>query len=404
MQTPILFTILSAIFIVFVGMGIIVPILPIYAAELGATGFALGVIIAGFALSGGILQPFVGDLSDRHGKKGFLIAGLFIFGLTGYTYTFAESVVHLVIIRILHGAGSAMIVPMAMAYISDLSPAGKSGKYMGMLNISIFVGIGGGPLLGGFFLDYWGRDSAFYAMALLSIFSSVLVAAVLPRQQPLAIPEKRAPMTAVFRRMLHSRRVMGILLSRMATMIIMVPTFAFLPLLMKQHMTASGTEIGMVIASRTLVNAVFQMPFGSLADRWRKNRLLFIGSAVISIGLLAVPFAGSLAALLLLFALIGLGEAVSWPALAALAAEEAHEYGHGSMMGVFNMAMSAGLFIGAMGVGALVDVLGIAWAFYIVALFLFASAVTAALMIRPAGSFPSFPLLFRRLLKRSPWF
>ncbi|MFO8113381.1 MAG: MFS transporter, partial [Desulfosalsimonadaceae bacterium] len=92
MQTHILFTILSAIFIVFVGMGIIVPILPIYAAELGASGFALGVIIAGFALSGGILQPFVGDLSDRHGKKGFLIAGLFIFGLTGYTYTFAESV------------------------------------------------------------------------------------------------------------------------------------------------------------------------------------------------------------------------------------------------------------------------------------------------------------------------
>ncbi|MFO8113322.1 MAG: MFS transporter, partial [Desulfosalsimonadaceae bacterium] len=376
----------------------------IYAAELGASGFALGVIIAGFALSGGILQPFVGDLSDRHGKKGFLIAGLFIFGLTGYTYTFAESVTHLVIIRILHGAGSAMIVPMAMAYISDLSPAGKAGKYMGMLNISIFVGIGGGPLLGGFFLDHWGRDSAFYAMALLSIFSSVLVATVLPRQQPLAIQEKRASMSSVFRRMLHSRRVMGILLSRMATMIIMVPTFAFLPLLMKQHMTASGTEIGMVIASRTLVNAVFQMPFGSLADRWHKNRLLLIGSTIISIGILAVPFAGSLVALLLLFAMIGLGEAVSWPALAALAAEEGHAYGHGSMMGVFNMAMSAGLFIGAMGVGAMVDVLGIAWAFYIVALFLFASAVASALMIRPSGRFSSFPRPFRRLFKRSPWF
>jgi MFS transporter, DHA1 family, multidrug resistance protein len=53
------------------------------------------------------------------------------------------------------------------------------------------------------------------------------------------------------------------------------------------------------------------------------------------------------------------------------------------MMGVFNMAINAGLFIGAMGVGALVDLLGIAWAFYIVALFLFASAVTSVFMIRP---------------------
>lgn len=176
---------------------------------------------------------------------------------------------------------------------------------------------------------------------------------------------------------------MGILLSRMATMIIMVPTFAFLPLLMKQSMTASGTEIGMVIATRTLVNAVFQMPFGKLADRWHKNKLLLIGSTVISIGLAAAPFAGSFTMLLLLFAVIGLGEAISWPALGALAAKEGHTYGHGSMMGVFNTAMNMGLFVGAMGVGALADAMGIAWAFYIVALFLFFSAIIAAGMIRP---------------------
>ena len=385
MQKHILLTILSAIFISFVGMGIIVPILPIYAAELGATGFALGVIIAGFALSGGVLQPFVGDLSDRHGKKGFLIAGLLIFGITGYTYTLASSVPHLVIIRVFHGAGSAMIVPMAMAYISDLSAGGKTGKYLGMLNVAIFAGIGGGPLLGGFFLDLWGQNSAFYAMGLLSLLSAVFVTIFLPGKKGVAIQEKTGSMLVVFRQMLRSRRVMGILLSRMATMIIMVPTFAFLPLLMKQYLTASGTEIGIVIATRTLLNAVFQIPFGSLADRWNKNRLLLTGSTIISIGILAVPFAGSFTTLLLLFALIGLGESISWPALGALAAKEGHIYGHGSMMGVFNMAMSAGLFIGAMGVGTLVDLLGISWAFYIVAVLLFASTVAAAIMIKPAG-------------------
>ncbi len=383
MQKSILLTVLSAIFIAFVGMGIIVPILPIYAAELGATGFALGVIIAAFALSGGLLQPFVGDLSDRHGKKGFLITGLIIFGLTGYTYTMASSVVHMVIIRILHGACSAMIVPMAMAYMSEISDGQKVGKYMGMLNIAIFAGIGAGPVLGGFFLDFWGRDSAFYAMALLSLISAALVALVLPGRDILAIQEKKDSMLAVFRRMLQSRRVMGILLSRMATMIIMVPTFAFLPILMKTYMTASGTEIGMVIASRTIVNAIFQLPFGNLADRWNKNRLLFIGSTIISIGILSVPFAGTFITLLLLFALIGFGEAISWPAMGALAAEEGHEYGQGAMMGVFNTAMSAGLFVGAMGVGALVDLLGVEWGFYIVALFLFLSAIAAVVMIRP---------------------
>ena len=382
MRKSILLAVLSSIFIVFMGMGIIVPVLPLYATELGATGFALGVIIAVFALSGGVLQPFVGGLSDRHGKKGFLVAGLVIFGLTGYVYTLAGSVNHLVLIRTLHGAGSAMIIPMAMAYITDVS-AGRAGRYMGMLNIAIFAGIGGGPMLGGIFLDLWGPAAAFYAMAGLSFLAAGLVVALLPRQRRKDSREARPPMLSVLRRMLSNRRVAGILLSRMATMIIMVPTFAFLPLLMDRHMTASGTAIGMVIASRTLVNAALQMPFGALADRWHKDRLLLIGAAVISVALFSVPFAVSFPALIFLFALIGLGEAVCWPALGALAAQEGEVYGQGSMMGVFNAAMNAGLFAGAMVVGTLVDRFGIEWAFYTVSLFLLASTAATALLIRP---------------------
>lgn len=383
MEKYILATLLSAVFIALVGIGIIAPIMPLYATELGATGFALGLIVAGFSLSRGLLQPVVGGLADRHGKKRFMVAGLFIYAAVGYTYPMATSVAHLVVIRILHGVGSAMIIPMVMAYIGDLSPEGQEGKYMGMLHIAIFSGIGGGPILGGFFLDLWGESSAFYAMAMLSLLSLLLVAGVLPEQGRPAGGKKYGPMLGVFKKMLSSRRVVGMLIARMATMIIMIPTMAFLPILMQAFLGSGGTEIGLVVASRTLVNAVLQTPFGRLADRWHKNRLIFIGSTIISLGMLAVPFAGSFAALMLLFALIGLGEAISWPALGALATEEGRTYGQGSMMGVFSMAMSAGLFIGAMGVGALTDLLGIAWAFYIVALVLFLSIIAAATMIGP---------------------
>ena len=382
MQRTILFTILTAIFVVFVGIGIIVPILPIYAAELGATGFSLGVIVAGFPLSAGMLQPFVGSLSDRHGRKGFLVSGLIIFGLTGYIYTLAGSVGHLVMIRIFHGVGAALVFPIAMAYITDAAAGKNVGRYMGMFNIAIFSGIGAGPMLGGFFLDMLGRNSAFYAMAVLSLVSTALVAAMLPGRDPFSVAGAPERVFAVFRQMIGNQRLKGILLARMSTMIIIVPTFAFLPLLMTRQMAASGSDIGMVIACRTLVNAVLQVPFGKLADRWNQNRLLLAGSAIISIGIFLVPFAVSLVPLLLLFGLIGLGEAVSWPALGALAAKEGQKYGQGSMMGAFNMAMNAGLFIGAMGVGALVDLLGIDWSFYTVAFFLTISAVAAALMIQ----------------------
>jgi MFS family permease len=86
----------------------------------------------------------------------------------------------------------------------------------------------------------------------------------------------------------------------------------------------------------------------------------------------------------ILFVIIGMGEAIVWPALGALATEEGRHYGQGSMMGVFNMAMSLGIFVGAMGVGSLVDIIGLAWAFYIVAVFLFISTVAAVRLIGPS--------------------
>jgi MFS family permease len=322
-------------------------------------------------------------MADRHGKKRFLVAGLLIYTAAGYTYTLAVSVEHLVIIRILHGVGSAMIIPIAMAYIGELSPEGQEGRYMAMLHISILAGIGGGPILGGVFLDLWGYASAFYAMSLFSLIAMSLVLVVLPKQQGRIAQKTAESLMSVFRRMLSSQRVMGILLARMSTMTIMIPTMAFLPILMSQHMNAGGIEVGIVVACRTLVNAAFQTPFGKLADRWHKNRLILIGSTLTGFGMLAVPFADSLTTLVILFALVGFGEAVSWPSIGALATEEGRIYGQGATMGVASMAMSAGLLVGSVGVGALMDLFGIDWAFYAVSLFLFLSSIAAVRMMGP---------------------
>jgi DHA1 family multidrug resistance protein-like MFS transporter len=124
--------------------------------NLGATGITLGLMTAAFSISQGIIQPVVGSLSDRHGRKRFLVTGLLLYAAVGVIYTLAASIKHLILIRILHGIGSAMIVPIVMAYIGDMAPQGQEGKYMGMLNIAIFAGIGVGPVLGGLFLDTMG--------------------------------------------------------------------------------------------------------------------------------------------------------------------------------------------------------------------------------------------------------
>jgi MFS family permease len=181
--------------------------------------------------------------------------------------------------------------------------------------------------------------------------------------------------------MLKDRKVLGVLLSRMATMMIMMPTMAFLPILMTQLMNSSGIGIGIVIGIRTMVNALFQPYFGRLADRFNKVPLLASGSIVVAVTMFLVPFPRSLPGLIVLFIVMGAGEALVWPVLGAFAIEEGRYYGQGSMMGVFNMAISAGVFLSSTMAGLFMDLFGLEYAFYSIAVIVFTSAAVACWMI-----------------------
>jgi MFS family permease len=275
-----------------------------------------------------------------------------------------------------------MILPIAMAYMADLAPKGEEGKYMGLLNVAIFAGIGGGPVTGGIFRDLLGIDAAFYAMTVLTAISLVLVVWLLPPRISNNELLFETPKKTKFWQMLRNRRIIGVLLPRMATMMVMVPMMAFLPIFMTQLMDATGTQIGFVITTRTIVSATLQIPFGRMADRHNKVALLLAGSIIISTILYIVPFTTSLFQLIGLCTFIGIGEAMVWPTLAAIAVDEGRYYGQGSIMGAFNMSMSIGILIGSILSGALMDSLGLSYAFSSISATLMLSAIAGSVLIK----------------------
>ena len=393
MKNDSLFTILLSVFIALLGIGIIVPVMPIFANELGAGGFSLGMIIAAFSISRGLLQPVVGSLSDKWGRKNFLMSGLFVYGLVGLLIPHATGVADLIIIRTFHGVGSAMIVPIAMAYMSFLAPAGHEGRYMSYLNIAIFSGIGCGPIIGGLLSDKWGLSSVFYTMACLSFAAFVLVIAYMPGQVALDRQTTARPLLSSLRSMMTNGRTGGILLARYTTMIIMVPSMAFLPLLMSQWQDSSGVQIGMIIACRTLVNAVLQIPFGRIVDRYSKLLILLTSSIALSCCILTIPLVHNFMPMAILYILMGTAEAAIWAALGAYASLEAkRQYGHGTMMGVFSFAMSAGVFTGAILAGFSMDGWGIGRAYQVTGSAVLLLSLLSAVMIgryakkHPAGA------------------
>ena len=363
MQKHTLITLLLSVFIALLGIGIIVPVMPVFARELGASGFALGMIIAAFSVTRGLLQPVVGNLSDKWGRKGFLMAGLLIYGMVGLLIPMAKDVNHLILIRGFHGVGSAMIVPIGMAYMSLLAPAGQESRYMSYLNVAIFCGIGCGPIIGGSLSDLWGLPSVFYTMAGLSLIALLLVMIYMPRQVA-GVEGEKGDFVKSLIRMVRSRKTAGILLARYATMIIMVPSMAFIPLLMSEWPGVTGLQIGFVIACRTLVNAVLQVPFGKLADKYSKRRIFIVSCLMISVIVYCIPFCQTVAVMAVVYLLLGSVEAAIWAVLGGYASLEAKaHYGHGTMMGMFGFAMSGGVFTGAVLAGTVMDGFGIAAAY-----------------------------------------
>jgi MFS family permease len=86
----------------------------------------------------------------------------------------------LIVVRFLQGIASAMIMPVTQAYVGDITPDGGEGFVMGLFNMSVFLGLSIGPLLGGFISESYSLHAAFAAMGALALVGSLTAMMWLP--------------------------------------------------------------------------------------------------------------------------------------------------------------------------------------------------------------------------------
>ena len=372
-----------SVFATMLGLGIVSPLLPIYAENLGATGIWLGVIFSAFALSRSVFMPIIGRISDRRGRKWIILTGMFAYAVLSLAYLVAGSVYSLTAVRFAHGLASAMVVPIAMAYIADLSEKGKEGSHMGNFSISMFLGMGVGPLLGGFLNDTFGMPSVFYAMAGLSAFATLLVAISLPEAKPggFALPDAPStPMPALITLPVMQGVMVFAFISALGRggMMVFVPVFG--PLI-----AISPFEVGIVLSANTFLMALLQVPIGRLTDTGNKVALIVAGSTIAAIALAVIPLTHSFLPLLLVTSLIGVGGAIQQPAIMALTVDAGRTIGMGTSMGAYNTVFGIGMIIAPLMGGAFMDFVGIEAVFYVGgAISLIGTVIFAAMMQRSA--------------------
>lgn len=367
-----------SIFSSMLGSGIIAPLLPLYADSMGASGVWLGAIFAGFAVSNTISTPIFARLSDRQGRKRYISTGLFLYGVISVGFIWASSVYQLSLIRFLQGIAGGMIIPIARAYIGDLSPEGEEGKWMGYSNAAFFTGFGVGPLIGGVLAERFGMDVAFLTMSSLNFIAFIIAILFLPR-----ISERKsiAGGGVSFRKIGASRKIKGIFIFRLAFSMGRSAFSTFMPIYAAM-LGITPSLIGVLLAVNMLLASLLGIPSGRIADRFSRRAMILIGSVIGFIYIILIPQAHSFWELMALCILGSFGMAFALPASLAMTVEEGRKYGMGMTIAVFSIAFSLGMAIGPVLAGAIVDLTNINQAFYFGAAVLLAGASLFAWLTR----------------------
>ncbi len=351
MPSRALFVLSLAVFATMVGNSMVIPFLPLYVQQFGVSEFGAGLLFSVHAATRTVILPFVGTLSDRWERKTFLLAGVLCYTLSSLAYIPAASLWSFILIMVVHGTATAVVHPIAMAYVGDLAPTGQEGKYSGYINTALLGGIGGGPLIGGILKDLFSMQTNFIVMAALSAFALVLMAGFLPTVHT----QKNAARTtsASLWTLLTIRQVVGVAGFRFSYALTNALTWVFLPLLATHLLPLSTTQVGILISVNVLVSTLLQAPCGRLADRMSKANLIGIGGLVSAFALFGFPWATGFWQLFLFNLLVGAAYGVAFPAHLALAMENARGYGMGAMMSLLMFAHGLGMMIGPALFGAI---------------------------------------------------
>lgn len=178
------------IFIVFVGIGLVIPILPKYMELLHINGKTIGWMVATFSLTQLIFSPVAGRLSDQYGRKPIIVIGMLIFAISEWMFGASNTVWLLFVARALGGVGAALIMPAVLAYAADVTTQKERAQGIGFINAAITTGFIIGPGIGGIVAQF-GVRVPFYCAAVAGLIAAAITFFLLPN--PVKV-EDAAPM------------------------------------------------------------------------------------------------------------------------------------------------------------------------------------------------------------------
>jgi len=332
------------VFVDLLGFGMVIPVMPLYAEELGAPREWIGLLMAGYSGMQFLFAPFWGRLSDQLGRRPVLLVSIAMSALAFTGYALAPSFGWLLVSRLFAGAATANI-PIAQAYVADVTPPEGRARGMGLIGAAFGLGFVLGPAIGGL-LSGISLGAPGWAAAGLSLANGVAAFFILAEPERRVASGRRGRVAALVEELGRPgiRRLLACYFLSVLAFSAMEATFA---LLARERYRLDRQHVNYVFAYIGVLVVVVQGGLvGPLTRRFGEVRLLVAGAFLQALALVALPYAPGNAGLLAACVPLAAGSGLTQPALAALLSRFARAEDQGGTLGIGQSASAFARILG----------------------------------------------------------
>ena len=284
---------MSVQFFVYLGFGIIIPILPEVIIEQGFSKVHVGGLITIYALASFFTAPLWGALSDRTGRKKLILIGLFGFSLSFFLFAlFMENLPLLYASRVVGGIFSGALYTAVTGFVADMTDEENRNKYMGLLGMSIGLGFIFGPAIGGV-LGHVSYQLPFIASGVLTLLLLVYAGLILKEPERRGEANKRALLPKGGATLWQYRIRYLFLFSFMVTFLLagLESTFQLFQI---DKIEITPLQLGYLFMASGFVDAAIQGGVVRRVKNGTETKWIIGAQIVTALGLFLIPFTSSL--------------------------------------------------------------------------------------------------------------
>ena len=370
-RNPLVLSFYLPSFLLSFGTGMMIPVLPLYAADFEIAYGLIGLVLAAESLGTWLGDVPAGMILRRLGDKRNMMVGIGLLGLSVVALFWTTTVGQVLLLRLLAGFGNAMYGVSRHAFVAGKVSVGNRGKAISLLGGLARIGKFGGPAVGGLIASQVSLPATFLLYGVVAGFAFLCVAALLPDGRATAVLGAGAHTRSRHNLWQVLKHHYGVLAAagtgQLFAQMIRAGRDAIIPLFAADVLGLDVQTIGFIVSLSSAVDMSLFIPAGIIMDRYGRKYAIVPSFSIQMLGMALVPFAGSAAGLALAACTIGFGNGLSSGAMMTLGADLAPTETRGEFLGVWRLIGDTGTSVGPLAVGGVAQLLALASAAWAIA-------------------------------------